>query len=57
MAVVECISPRKGTCCIKGVCELQMALGRATAAFLAELDKLSLADLMTNEQELKARMV
>ncbi len=57
MAVVECISPRKGTCCIKGVCELQMALGRATAAFLAELDKLTLADLVTNEQELKARMV
>ncbi|MCL4105660.1 UNVERIFIED_CONTAM: hypothetical protein GTU68_023727 [Idotea baltica] len=56
MAVVPCIAPRKGTCCIKGVCELQLALGRATTAFLAELDKLTLADLVTNETELKSRI-
>ena len=56
LAVVECIPPRKGTCCIKGICELQSALGRATQAFLAELDQLTLADLVKNDDELKSQL-
>ncbi|MDF1741069.1 MAG: Rrf2 family transcriptional regulator [Verrucomicrobiales bacterium] len=56
IAVVECLRPRKGLCCIKGVCELQSVLHRATQAFLAELDSLTLADLVKNEEELKTRL-
>lgn len=56
MAVVECIAPREGGCCIAGICELQAALGRATAAFLAELDRLTLADLLGREGELRRRL-
>ena len=56
LAVVECLPPRKGTCCIKGVCELQSVLRRATQAFLAELEPVTLADLVKNERELKARL-
>ena len=56
IAVVECLRPRNGTCCIKGVCELQSVLQRATQAFLAELDSLTLADLVKNEDELKGRL-
>ena len=56
MAVVECISPREGNCCIFGVCELQSALQRATDAFLAELDGYSLADLTSRKTALRRRL-
>lgn len=56
LAVVACLPPRKGTCCIKGVCELQSVLHRATQAFLSELEPLTLADLVLNEMELKERL-
>ena len=56
MAVVECLPPRQGTCCIAGVCELQAGLKRATAAFMAELDKMTLADLVRNDRELRQRL-
>lgn len=56
MAVVECLPPKQGTCCIAGVCELQAGLKRATAAFMAELDKLTLADLVRNDVQLRGRL-
>ena len=55
MAIVECFPPRQGECCIAGMCELQAGLKRAAAAFLAELDKLTLADLVRNDQALRRR--
>lgn len=57
LALVECMPPRETKCCIAGICGLQTALWRATAAFLAELDKLTLADLVSNGEQLKARLV
>ena len=56
MAVVGCIPPKKGTCCLAGVCELQAGLVRATAAFMAELDKLTLADLVRNGVQLRQHL-
>ena len=56
MAVVECMPPRTGACCLAGVCELQAGLVRATAAFMAELDKLTLADLVRNDVQLRRRL-
>ena len=57
IAVVECLrKDGSGTCCIAGVCKLQSALRRATEAFLGELDKLTLADLVENEGELSDRL-
>ncbi|MDF1753448.1 MAG: Rrf2 family transcriptional regulator [Verrucomicrobiales bacterium] len=56
MAVVECLRPDGGACCIAGICKLQHALRRATEAFLAELDHYTLADLITNEVDLKERL-
>ncbi|MDF1815862.1 MAG: Rrf2 family transcriptional regulator [Verrucomicrobiales bacterium] len=55
-AVVECLRKEGGSCCIAGICKLQSALHRATEAFFAELDKLTLADLIANEKELKSRL-
>jgi Rrf2 family transcriptional regulator, nitric oxide-sensitive transcriptional repressor len=54
--LVECLPPRKGHCCIAGVCELQHALRQAAAAFLAELDKHTLADVIRNKQTLRDRL-
>jgi len=55
-AVVECIPPRTGACCIAGVCVLQVGLQKATQAFMAELDKLTLADLIANSTTLLQRL-
>lgn len=56
IAVVECLRPEGGNCCIAGVCALQTALHRATLAFVAELDRLTLADLLGNRKELLERL-
>lgn len=56
IAVVECLRPEGGSCCIAGVCALQTALQRATRAFIAELDRLTLADLLGNRAELLERL-
>lgn len=44
--MVECFPERGGYCLIDGICPLKSALGRARDAFLAELDKITVADLM-----------
>ncbi len=54
-AVVECLRPGKGTCCINGVCELKSVLRGAVTAFLAELDKVTLADLLKQKQAMRQR--
>ena len=56
VAVVECLREQGGSCCIAGICKLQHALHRATQAFFAELDQLTLEDLIENENELLSRL-
>lgn len=46
IAIVECFDPRTNTCPLLPACGLKDALGEAFAAFLAVLDRHTLADLM-----------
>lgn len=55
LSIVECFS-EDGTCCIKGVCTLELALHRASEAFLKELDRLTIADLAANRRALLGRL-
>jgi len=43
--LVECFAPGGGACTIDGRCRLKVRLARAEAAFLADLDRESLADI------------
>lgn len=45
--LVECFEPETNTCPIIGVCSLKSHLVRALDAFIAELNKYTLADLLT----------
>ncbi len=56
MGLVECFPERGGVCCIAGICNLQSALGKAASAFLAELDTVTLADLVDSKLKLKKRL-
>ncbi len=47
MDLVECFDKETNTCPIIHVCGLKAQLGKALDAFIAELNKNSLADLMT----------
>lgn len=44
--LVECFDPARNTCPLRAECRLRVALERARAAFLAELDAVTLADLV-----------
>ncbi|MFN3954398.1 MAG: Rrf2 family transcriptional regulator [Pararhodobacter sp.] len=44
-AMVECFEPGGGTCSIAGHCRLKARLRTAEAAFLADLDRSTLADI------------
>ncbi len=44
-ALVECFAPAGGACPVVGCCRLKARLGRAEAAFLADLDRSTLADI------------
>lgn len=54
MALVTCLEPGNGSCAITPACVLRGALQRATDAFLAELDRVSLADLVANGAAIRA---
>jgi Rrf2 family nitric oxide-sensitive transcriptional repressor len=54
MVVVECFDPAQNTCPIAPVCALQGVLASALEAFLAVLDRYSLADLLENRRDLAA---
>ena len=56
LTILECFPSGKQTCCIAGVCELQTVLGKALKAFLEELDKVTLADLMKRKPTLRERL-
>ena len=44
-ALVECFAPGGGDCTLDGCCRLKARLRRAEAAFLADLDRSTLADI------------
>jgi len=45
LALVECFDLKSNTCPIAGLCGLQRCLGEALAAYLAVLDRYTLADI------------
>lgn len=51
--VVQCLEAEP-ICCIAPVCRLKNAMQRATRAFLNELDKMTLADLLVPQRPLKS---
>lgn len=54
--VVECFNPERNTCKLRGICKLSVALHQATAAFMAVLDDLTVADIAVNRDDLLARL-
>lgn len=56
MDIVECFDPATNTCPLLGICRLSTALKKATAAFMAVLDELTLADIAANRGELLGRI-
>lgn len=54
--LVECFDPVRNTCKLRGICRLSTALQQATAAFVAVLDGVTIADIATNRDDLLARL-
>jgi Rrf2 family nitric oxide-sensitive transcriptional repressor len=54
--LVECFNPEVNTCKLLGICKLSVALHEATAAFMAVLDDLTVADIAINKDHLLARL-
>ena len=52
MALVECFNPAEDRCTISRACRLRGMLAEALAAWLAVLDRYTLADLLENERAL-----
>ena len=50
-ALVECFAPGGGVCTIGGCCPLKARLRSAETAFLADLDRATLADIALPERE------
>lgn len=56
LEVVECFNRDSNTCPLIGVCKLSELFHCGLKAFFAELDKVTLADLVTNGPVLKKRL-
>jgi Rrf2 family nitric oxide-sensitive transcriptional repressor len=54
--VVECFNPDKNTCPLIGICILSRKVQEATAAFMAVLDDLTIADISANKGQLMSRI-
>jgi len=54
--VVECFDPDKSTFPLIGVCALPRKMQEATAAFMAVLDDLTVADIALNKGQLMERI-
>jgi len=54
--VVECFNPDKNTCPLIGICVLSRKVHEATAAFMAVLDDLTIADISANKGQLMSRI-
>ncbi len=50
--VVECMNSETNTCVLIGICRLSTAMKKATEAFMAVLDQLTIADIAANRNEL-----
>ncbi|GMA65325.1 Rrf2 family transcriptional regulator [Alicyclobacillus fastidiosus] len=50
--IVECFDEQNGACVLSPSCRLKNVLGEALKAYLAVLDKYTLADLVVNRQAL-----
>ena len=55
-ALVECFDPITNRCVITPVCSLMHMLSSAQAAFFAELDRFTLADIMGQKAGLAAAL-
>lgn len=53
MQIAECFDPQTNTCPIASVCALPAILDEALAAFLAVLDRHTLADLLQSRSDLR----
>jgi Rrf2 family nitric oxide-sensitive transcriptional repressor len=56
MRLVECLGEGPAACVFTGACRLTRALAQAVEAFLAELDKLTLADLVGQGRAMRDRL-
>ncbi|MBY6092225.1 Rrf2 family transcriptional regulator [Maritimibacter alkaliphilus] len=54
--LVECFNAETNTCPLLGICRLSAAMQKATAAFMAVLDDLTLADISANRGQLLDRI-
>ena len=54
--VVECFNLVKNTCPLIGICVLSRKVQEATAAFMAVLDNLTIADISANKNQLLSRI-
>lgn len=54
--VVECFNPQKNTCPLMGICILSRKIQDATAAFMAVLDDLTVAQIAANRGQLLDRL-
>lgn len=54
--VVECFNPDKNTCPLIEICILSRKVKEATAAFMAVLDDLTVADISANKGQLMSRI-
>ena len=57
MNIVECFDPASSQCAIEPVCGLRPVLHEALAAFLAVLDRYTLADLVARRRSPLARLL
>lgn len=55
--LVECLNPETNTCPLIGICKLSITFAQATAAFLDVLDKVTIADIAANRDQLLARIL
>ncbi|PRD40891.1 Rrf2 family transcriptional regulator [Phyllobacterium phragmitis] len=56
MALVSCLGNGPSECVLIGACRLTAALQRALGSFIAELDRLSLSDLVAKPQGIRQRL-
>jgi len=57
LELVECFNPDSNTCPLIGVCKLSVLFRTGLKAFFAELDKVTLADMIANGPVLIERLM
>lgn len=56
MELVACLGEQSASCVLNGACRLTDSLGNAIEAFLAEVDRFTLADLVAGQSALHRRL-